>query len=79
MITGKLVQPNPNPPPRGIENSQIYPCFEHQTIPDILPAADLVEILYAKRGFRLDGAECHFPYLPVDGTGRNLSGSGVVK
>ena len=39
----------------------------------------LVEILYAKRGFHLDGAECHFPYLRVDWSGRNLSGSGVVK
>jgi len=38
MIRIKLVQPNPNPPPRGIENSEIYPCFDHQTIPDILPA-----------------------------------------
>ena len=33
-----LVHPNPNPPPRGVENSEIYPCFDHQTIPDILPA-----------------------------------------
>ena len=38
-----------------------------------------MEILYAKRGFHLDGAECHFPYLPVHWAGRNLSGSGVVK
>jgi phospholipase C len=34
----ELIYPNPNPPPRGIENSEIYPCFDHQTIPDILPA-----------------------------------------
>ncbi|HTE88268.1 MAG TPA: alkaline phosphatase family protein [Terriglobales bacterium] len=34
----ELVQPNPNPPPRGVENSEVYPCFDHQTIPDILPA-----------------------------------------
>ena len=33
----ELIHPNPNPPPPGIENSAIYPCFEHQTIPDILP------------------------------------------
>jgi len=33
----ELIRPNPNPPPPGIENSAIYPCFEHQTIPDILP------------------------------------------
>jgi phospholipase C len=34
----ELVRPNPNPPPPGVENSDIYPCFDHQTIPDILPA-----------------------------------------
>jgi phospholipase C len=34
----ELVRPNPNPPPRGVENSEVYPCFDHQTIPDILPA-----------------------------------------
>jgi phospholipase C len=34
----ELVHPNPNPPPRGVENSAVYPCFDHQTIPDILPA-----------------------------------------
>ena len=34
----ELVHPNPNPPPRGVENSEVYPCFDHQTIPDILPA-----------------------------------------
>ena len=35
----ELVNPNPNPPPRGVENSEVYPCFDHQTIPDILPAS----------------------------------------
>jgi len=34
----ELVHSNPNPPPRGVEDSEIYPCFDHQTIPDILPA-----------------------------------------
>jgi phospholipase C len=34
----KLIHPNPNPPPLGIVNSEVYPCFDHQTIPDILPA-----------------------------------------
>lgn len=34
----ELIRPNPNPPLPGIENSEIYPCFDHQTIPDILPA-----------------------------------------
>jgi phospholipase C len=34
----ELVHPNPHPPPRGVENSEVYPCFDHQTIPDILPA-----------------------------------------
>src|SRR5262249_1761105 len=34
----ELIHPNPSPPPRGIEDSKIYPCFDHQTIPDILPA-----------------------------------------
>ena len=34
----ELIHPNPNPPLPGIENSEIYPCFDHQTIPDILPA-----------------------------------------
>src|SRR5262249_46427620 len=29
--TVQLVRPNPNPPPRGIENSETYPCFDHQT------------------------------------------------
>ena len=39
VTTGvEFIHPNPNPPPPGIENSDIYPCFEHQTIPDILPA-----------------------------------------
>ena len=33
-----LIHSNPNPPPRGVEDSEIYPCFDHQTIPDILPA-----------------------------------------
>src|SRR5215831_16141952 len=34
----QLVHPNPNPPPAAVEGSEIYPCFDHQTIPDILPA-----------------------------------------
>jgi phospholipase C len=34
----ELIRPNPNPPPRGVEASDVYPCFDHQTIPDILPA-----------------------------------------
>jgi len=33
----ELIHPNPNPPPRGVVNSEVYPCFDHQTIPDILP------------------------------------------
>jgi phospholipase C len=33
----ELIRPNPNPPPLGLENSGIFPCFDHQTIPDILP------------------------------------------
>ena len=34
----ELIHPNPNPPLPGIENSEIYPCFDHQTIPDIIQA-----------------------------------------
>jgi hypothetical protein len=34
----KLIEPNPTPPPRGKENTSVYPCFERKTIPDILPA-----------------------------------------
>jgi phospholipase C len=34
----ELIRPNPAPPPRGIENRSVYPCFDHKTIPDILPA-----------------------------------------
>jgi hypothetical protein len=32
-----LVSPNPAPPPYGIETSKIYPCFEHQTMADLVP------------------------------------------
>ena len=34
----ELIHPNPKPPPAGVETLEIYPCFDHQTIPDILPA-----------------------------------------
>ena len=34
----ELVRPNPSSSPRGVEDSEIYPCFDHQTIPDVLPA-----------------------------------------
>lgn len=36
--TVELIAPNPTRPPRGIENKSVYPCFDHKTIPDILPA-----------------------------------------
>jgi len=32
----ELVSPNPTPPPYGIENSSIFPCFEHQTMADLV-------------------------------------------
>ena len=32
----ELVSPNPTPPPAGIENSSIFPCFEHQTMADLV-------------------------------------------
>lgn len=35
----QLIHPNADPPPLGIEDTEIYPCFDHQTIPDILPPA----------------------------------------
>ena len=34
--TVNVVSPNPTPPPYGIENSKIYPCFEHQTMADLI-------------------------------------------
>ncbi len=34
----ELITPNPMPPPPGIEDTSIYPCFYHSTIPDILPS-----------------------------------------
>jgi phospholipase C len=33
----KVVSPNPNPPPYAVENSSVFPCFEHQTVADLLP------------------------------------------
>ena len=35
--TVKVISPSPNPPPYGVENSSIYPCFEHQTMADLVP------------------------------------------
>jgi phospholipase C len=32
----ELVSPNPNPPPSGVQNSSIFPCFEHQTMADLV-------------------------------------------
>jgi phospholipase C len=32
-----VVSPNPTPPPYGVENSKTYPCFEHQTMADLVP------------------------------------------
>jgi phospholipase C len=46
-----LIHPNPNPPPRGVEDSEIYPCFDHQTIPDILPAPFLWRYYTPSAGF----------------------------
>ena len=34
--TVKVISPNPTPPPYGIENSTTYPCFEHQTMADLV-------------------------------------------
>jgi phospholipase C len=34
----ELIRPNPAPPPQGKEFTSVYPCFDHNTIPDILPA-----------------------------------------
>jgi phospholipase C len=33
----KLVSPNLKPPPYGVENSSTFPCFEHQTMADLVP------------------------------------------
>jgi len=35
--TVNVLSPNPNPPPYGVENSKIFPCFEHQTMADLVP------------------------------------------
>ena len=35
----ELIHPNPNSPLPGIEDADTFPCFDHQTIPDILPPA----------------------------------------
>lgn len=32
----KLIHPNPNAPPYGIETSASYPCYEHQTMADLV-------------------------------------------
>jgi phospholipase C len=32
----ELISPNPVPPPYGVENSSIFPCFEHQTMADLV-------------------------------------------
>jgi hypothetical protein len=32
----ELVSPNGTPPPYGVENSSAYPCFEHQTMADLV-------------------------------------------
>src|SRR6202049_2085401 len=31
-----LVSPNRTPPPYGVENSSAFPCFEHQTMADLV-------------------------------------------
>jgi hypothetical protein len=31
-----IISPRPIPPPYGIENSSMYPCFEHQTMADLV-------------------------------------------
>jgi phospholipase C len=31
-----LISPNPNPPPYGLENSPMFPCYEHQTMADLV-------------------------------------------
>ena len=31
-----LVSPNPAPPPYGVEHSSTFPCFEHQTMADLV-------------------------------------------
>jgi phospholipase C len=33
----KLISPKPTPPPLGEEDSSVYPCFEHQTMADLVP------------------------------------------
>jgi phospholipase C len=34
--TVKVISPNPTPPPYGVEDSEIYPCFEHRTMADLV-------------------------------------------
>ncbi len=35
-VAVKLISPNPNPPPLGVENSSLFPCYEHQTMADLM-------------------------------------------
>ena len=32
----ELIAPSMNPPPYGVENSSIFPCFDHQTMADLI-------------------------------------------
>jgi len=33
----KIISPSSTPPPYGVEESSIFPCFEHQTMADLVP------------------------------------------
>jgi hypothetical protein len=32
-----ILSPNPTPPPYGAETTKMFPCFEHQTMADLVP------------------------------------------
>jgi phospholipase C len=32
----EIISPNPTPPPYGVEGPSIYPCFDHQTMADLI-------------------------------------------
>lgn len=33
----EVISPSTTPPPYGVENSAVFPCFEHQTMADLVP------------------------------------------
>ena len=60
--------------PTGGENQKIYPCFEHQTMPDLLPSTFTWRYYAPERRFDLDSAQCDSAHLRIERTGRGMHG-----